>query len=245
MKINDTYSPNFNKKNRSTNSIKLLVIHYTGMQSERESLIRLCQPKSGVSSHYLINQGGKIFRLVKENNIAWHAGKSCWGKFRNLNKNSIGIELVNKGHRFGYTKFREKQLLSLIVLCKKLIKKYKIKKKYIVGHSDVAPLRKIDPGEKFPWEKLAKKRIGIWHSYKPRFLKKYRRKKVLKKKELINFFINLSKIGYCIKSTGENRLSYKITLAFQRHFRKELINGIIDEECLIIAQNLSQKLKNS
>ena len=164
------YSPNFNKKKRSINSIKIIAIHYTGMQSERESIIKLCNLKSKVSSHFLINQNGKVYRLVQDNQIAWHAGKSCWGNYKNLNKNSIGIELVNKGHQFGYTHFRKKQLLSLIKICKILIKRYKIKKKYIVGHSDIAPLRKIDPGEKFPWNQLAKKKIGFWHDCKHTFL---------------------------------------------------------------------------
>ena len=99
------------------------------MQSERESIIRLCNPEAKASSHLLINQNGKVYRLVQDNRIAWHAGKSCWGKYKNLNTNSIGIELVNKGHRFGYTNFRKKQLPSLIKICKSLIKKYKVKKK--------------------------------------------------------------------------------------------------------------------
>ena len=96
MKEYSIYSPNFNKKKRSINSIKIIIIHYTGMQSERESIIRLCNSKSKKSSHFLINQNGKVYRLVQDNRIAWHAGKSCWGKYKNLNKNSIGIELVNK-----------------------------------------------------------------------------------------------------------------------------------------------------
>ena len=129
MKIKNYYSPNFDRKKRSINSIKIVVIHYTGMQSERESIIRLCSPKTKVSSHFLINQNGKVYRFVQDNQIAWHAGKSCWGKYKNLNKNSIGIELVNKGHQFGYTNFRKKQLSSLVKICKSLIKKYKIKKK--------------------------------------------------------------------------------------------------------------------
>ena len=109
MKINSFfYSPNFNSKKRSKNSIKLVVIHYTGMQSERESIKKLCNPSSKVSSHYLINLKGKIFRLVKDNYVAWHAGKSCWGRHKNLNENSIGIELVNRGHQFGYTSFKKK-----------------------------------------------------------------------------------------------------------------------------------------
>ena len=158
MEICHYYSPNFSKKKRPVKSIKLIVIHYTGMQSERESIERLCDPKSKVSCHYLVSQSGKIFKLVKETHTAWHAGKSCWGKYKNLNENSVGIEIVNKGHQFGYTSFKKKQILALVELCKKLVKKYKIKKKNILGHSDIAPLRKIDPGEKFPWKYLSKKK---------------------------------------------------------------------------------------
>ena len=235
------YSPNFNKKKRSINSIKIIIIHYTGMQSERESIIKLCNMQSKVSSHFLINQNGKVYRLVQDNQIAWHAGKSCWGNYKNLNKNSIGIELVNKGHQFGYTHFRKKQLLSLIKICKILIKRYKIKKKNIVGHSDIAPLRKIDPGEKFPWKYLAKKKIGIWHDYKPNFLRKFRKNKIYKKHDEEKFFKNLNNIGYCFSFKKRFFLT-KTLKAFQRHYRKELINGLLDKECLIIAQNLRKKL---
>jgi N-acetylmuramoyl-L-alanine amidase len=211
------------------------------MQSERESISKLCSPKSQVSSHFVINQNGKVYRLVQDNQIAWHAGKSCWGKYSNLNKNSIGIELINKGHQFGYTSFRKKQLLSLIKICKTLIKKYKIKKNNIVGHSYIAPSIKIDPGEKFPWKELASKKIGIWHWCKPNFLKKFRKIKIKKKQEKIEFVKNLTNIGYCF-STNNKSFFVKIVKAFQRHYRKELINGLIDKECLIIAQNLSKSL---
>ena len=211
------------------------------MQSERESMVRLCNPKSKVSSHFVINQNGKIYRLVQDNQIAWHAGKSCWAQYKNLNKNSIGIELVNKGHQFGYTNFKKKQLLSLIKICRSLIKKYKIKKRNVVGHSDIAPLRKIDPGEKFPWKQLANNRIGIWHHCKPSLLRKYRNIKILKKKNKIKFIKNLNKIGYCF-SDKKNFFFFKTVKAFQRHYRKELINGLLDKECLIIAENLSKNL---
>ena len=212
-------------------------MHYTGMQSERESLKRLCTPKYKVSSHYFINQRGKIYRLVDDKYTAWHAGKSCWGRYVNLNKNSIGIEIVNKGHRFGYTEFKKKQLKSLIKICKSLIKKYKIKKKNILGHSDIAPLRKIDPGEKFPWRKLAANGIGIWHHCNLNFLRKYRNLRNIKNKEKIRFMKNLYKIGYCFSSKKKSSFS-KITKAFQRHYRKELVNGLLDRECLIISENL-------
>ena len=241
MKEYGIYSPNFDKKKRSKKSIKIIVIHYTGMQSERESIIRLCNTKSKVSTHFLINQNGKVYRMVQDNRVAWHAGKSCWGNYNNLNKNSIGIELVNKGHRFGYTNFTKKQIFSLVQICKKLIKRYKIKKNNIVGHSDIAPIRKIDPGEKFPWEHLAQKKIGIWHDYKPNFLRKFRKNKIFKKDDEIKFFKNLNNIGYCF-SSKKNFFITKTVKAFQRHYRKELINGLLDKECLVIAQNLRKKL---
>ena len=241
MKIIDFYSPNFNKKKRSRSLIRVLVIHYTGMQSERESLLRLCDSKFKVSCHFFINEKGKIYRLVKENKIAWHAGKSCWGKLKNLNKNSIGIELVNSGHKYGYKNFKKKQILSLIKLSRILIKKYKIKDKNIVGHSDVAPERKIDPGEKFPWKELAKKKIGIWHKCEATLLRKLRKIEVFQKKDKERFIKNLNKIGYCF--SRKKNFSFKKTLkAFQRHHRTELINGNLDQECLVIAKNLTKNL---
>ena len=147
---------------------------------------------------------------------------------------------MNKGHEFGYTNFKKKQLSSLIKICKILIKKYKIKKQNIVGHSDIAPLRKIDPGEKFPWKELADKKIGIWHNCKAKDLIKFRQVRISNKfkSEFIN---NLKKIGYCFNNKKKTNFS-KTVEAFQRHYRKELINGIIDKECLIIAINILKKL---
>ena len=240
MNVRSIYSPNFNKKRRSYKSIKFVIIHYTGMQSERESIIRLCNPKSKVSSHFVINQKGKIYRLVQDNQIAWHAGKSCWGKYKNLNKTSIGIELVNKGHKFGYTNFKKKQLSSLIKICKNLIRKYRIKKQNIVGHSDVAPLRKIDPGEKFPWKELAYEKIGIWHNCNTKILKKLRKVRISSKFKL-EFINNLKKIGYYFDNKKKANFA-KVIKAFQRHYRKKLINGIIDKECLLISKNILKKI---
>ena len=234
------YSPNFSKKKRLTSSIKLTIIHYTGMQSERESIMRLCNPKSMVSSHFVISQSGKIYRLVYDDQIAWHAGKSCWRKYKNLNKNSIGIELVNKGHAFGYANFKKKQLSSLIKICKILIKKYKIKKQNIVGHSDVAPLRKIDPGEKFPWKELAFEKIGIWHNCNTKILKKLRKVRISSKFKL-EFINSLIRIGYCFDNKKKANFA-KVIKAFQRRYRKELINGVIDKECLLIAKDILKKI---
>tara|TARA_Y100001970_G_C14216019_1_gene849688 strand:- start:89 stop:814 length:726 start_codon:yes stop_codon:yes gene_type:complete len=241
MKIHNYYSPNFNKKKRSINSIKIIVIHYTGMQSERESLIRLSNPISKVSSHFVISRSGKIYRMIKDFRVAWHSGKSCWGRYKNINNHSIGIELVNKGHEFGYSSFKKKQISSLVKICKSLIKKYKIKKNNIVGHSDVAPLRKIDPGEKFPWEQLAKKNIGMWHTCSSGFLKKLRKIKIHKKQDKVKFIKNLKNIGYCFPN--RNKFFFVKTVKnFQRHYRRELINGLLDKECLIIAENLSKNI---
>jgi N-acetylmuramoyl-L-alanine amidase len=157
------YSPNFNPKKRKANQIKFLIFHYTGMRTEKAAIKRLTDIKSEVSSHYLIKQNGEIITLVPDLYIAWHAGKSKWKKYESLNKNSIGIEITNPGHSFGYKKFPKQQILSLIKLTKFLISKYKINKKNILGHSDIAPERKKDPGENFPWKNLSKNKIGYWH----------------------------------------------------------------------------------
>ena len=132
-------------------------------------------------------------------------------------------------------------LSSLIKVCRNLIKKYRIKKQNIIGHSDIAPLRKIDPGEKFPWKQLAKRKIGIWHNLKPNFLKNFRKVEILTKQDKAKFAKNLNSIGYCFSNNKKSFIS-KTVKAFQRHYRQELINGLIDKECLIIAENLQKKL---
>ena len=168
------------------------------MQSERESIKKLRDSKSNVSSHYLISRNGLIYKLVKEKHVAWHAGHSRWGGYKNLNNNSIGIELVNKGHQFGYTSFKKEQISNLLKLCKKLVKKYNIKARNILGHSDISPIRKIDPGEKFPWKYLAIKGIGIWHDCESNLLRRCRRLKV-RTKQNKNKFLKIKNIGYCFQ----------------------------------------------
>ena len=232
MEISKYYSPNYDKKARSSKSITLIIIHYTGMQSERESLKRLTNLRSKVSSHYLINRNGKIFKLVEEFHVAWHAGKSMWKKYKNLNENSIGIELVNKGHRYGYQNSTKKQTNALLKLCKKLKRKYKIKNKSILGHSDVAPLRKIDPGEKFPWQYLSSKGIGFYP-------KKSLTKKNFNKKDIsMKFIRNLYTIGYRYLNAKSKK---KIIENFQRRYRQTLINGAIDAETYKISEFLAKK----
>ena len=236
MNIISLKSSNYSKKARKIKTIKHLVIHYTGMQSIRASLSRLLSKKHKVSCHYLIDRKGKIFKMVDENKIAWHAGKSKWRKFKNLNKSSIGIELENKGHEFWYQKFSTKQINVLINLCLLLKKKYQIKDCNILGHSDIAPLRKLDPGEKFPWFKLKNKRLGIWCSSNRM---KTVRKSLSEKNTRNIFFANLYKIGYryfSLKKTS--KLDRKIIIAFQRRFRQNNVNGLIDTETLKISDYL-------
>ena len=231
MEITKLYSPNFDHKRRGSKSITSIIIHYTGMQSERESIKRLTSLSSKVSCHYLINRSGKVFRLVQDKNIAWHAGKSMWGKYKNLNKNSIGIELVNKGHRYGYQAFTRIQIKRLVELCKYLKRKYKIKNKLILGHSDIAPLRKADPGEKFPWGYLSSKGVG---TYPGKIMKK---EKFQKNNNISTLFYNLRIIGYRYL---KRKFRKKIIKSFQRRYRQNRVNGILDSETLKISEILAK-----
>ena len=243
LKIFSNYSPNFDPIKRHKTRIKFLIFHYTGMKNEFEAINKLTNFKSDVSCHYFIKNNGETFVMVPDLYVAWHAGKSRWKSYKFLNRYSIGIEINNPGHDYKYKKFSKKQIQSLIKLSKKLIKKYKINSKNILGHSDIAPERKKDPGEKFPWKELSKQGIGLWHSLSIQSLKKNRKidiNKISKKK----FYNNLTKIGYVIEKT-ENSKNRKfnnyIIKAFQRRFRQELVNGKVDKECLIISNNLAKK----
>ena len=237
--MNKKYSPNFTIPKRSKNKIKFIIIHYTGMKKESSALKRLCDEKSKVSAHYFIKKNGDLTQLVPDLYEAWHAGESGWKKIRSLNKYSIGIEIQNTGHDFKYENYSQKQINTIVKLLKRLLKIYNIDIKNILGHSDIAPNRKKDPGEKFPWKYLAKKKIGFWHTISNNLLKKNRKIKVNNEDKKL-FFKNLYKIGYFknFKKTHHLRLIVK---AFQRRFRQELINGEIDKECLIISNNLLKK----
>ena len=237
------YSPNFNPKKRTSKQIKFIIFHYTGMKNESNALKRLTDIQSEVSCHYFIKNNGEIIKMVPDLYIAWHAGESSWKNHKSLNPNSIGIEITNPGHEHGYKKFTQKQITSLLRLSKFLIKKYKINSKNILGHSDIAPQRKKDPGEKFPWEYLSKNKIGLWHTLKKQELTKNRKLK-LKKLEENFFFSNLFKIGYPKKKrkgTSNDSFLRDVTKAFQRRFRQKLVDGKIDRECLLISKNLLKK----
>jgi N-acetylmuramoyl-L-alanine amidase len=235
MKIKIVHSQNFSPRIRLKSNIKFIIIHYTGMQSEIESINRLKNIKSKVSCHYFINRKGSITQMVRDNQVAWHAGKSKWKSFKNLNENSIGIELVNKGHEFGYQNFSNIQITSLINLCKNLKKKYMIKKENFLGHSDIAPLRKLDPGEKFPWEKLSKYNLGYWHEGNKKKLKPTNYKKI---KNL--FFNNLFKIGYRYFSVNKRSKKDRLIIrSFQQRYLPKNVTGKIDQKTFEISHFLA------
>ena len=233
MGINLTrnYSINFTNQKRQKKLIKFIIIHYTGMKNDKSAIERLCDVKSKVSAHYFLKRSGKILNLVPDLYEAWHAGKSNWKNYKSLNKYSLGIEISNPGHEHGYIRFNQKQISSLIKLLNYLVKKYKINPKNVLGHSDVAPDRKKDPGEKFPWTKLSKYKLCHRHSLKEENIKKFRGKNATPKQKK-EFFKNLDKIGYKI-----NKQVFVIR-AFQRRYRQMMVNGKIDQECFLISKNL-------
>ena len=232
-KMSIFYSPNFDILKRSSSKIKYIIFHYTGMISENAAIRRLTNKSSKVSCHYFIKKNGEIINIVPDLYIAWHAGISSWKKDKSLNSNSIGIEISNPGHAYKYRKFSQKQITSIIKLSKNLKKKYKIKKENILGHSDIAPLRKKDPGEKFPWKLLNKKKICLWHNLSEKNCKKLRG---IKLKNSDNFFQLLFKFGY--KSTNDKNEKIKIYKNFQRRFRPQLISSIVDQETYAILKSL-------
>ena len=237
MKIEYLNSPNYVTCHKRRH-IQSVVIHYTGMKSLQSAVERLISKKYEVSSHYLISRTGKIIQLVKDNNIAWHAGISNWFNFKNLNKNSIGIELENKGHQYGYQDFPNKQITELIKILKRLKKKFKIQNINITGHSDIAPHRKTDPGEKFPWKKLYKNDLAIWHSLDEKFINNFRLKKLINinKKNMVKM---IKKLGYS-RVLKAGHLDKDFTKAFQRRHRQQLINGFFDQECYLILNSLQK-----
>ena len=236
--IEQFYSLNFDQNKRSKRKIKYLVFHYTGMKTEKSAIKRLTNFNSKVSCHYFIKKNGSIINLVPDQYISWHAGISSWKKLKNLNKYSIGIEIQNSGHDNKYEDFSSKQILSIKKLLKKLIKKYNINLDCVLGHSDIAPERKKDPGEKFPWKKIAKFNLAKWHKLSEKKIKIFRFGKLDKSEDII-FLKNLYSLGYNKIKKLDNKSNKRfLFLAFQRRFRPSLVDGKSDMECLMISKNL-------
>lgn len=210
MKIIERPSPNHDA--RGGVAVDMLVLHYTGMISGEAALARLCDPAAKVSAHYMIAEDGTVYAMVPEARRAWHAGVSFWAGARDINTRSIGIELVNPGHEFGYRPFPDAQIGALTALCHQILERHPIPAWRILGHSDVAPARKDDPGELFPWADLAAAGIGFWaapgddpgEAVVPTLLARY---------------------GY-----DPEVLHEKAVTAFQRHFRPSRVDGVADRE---------------
>jgi N-acetylmuramoyl-L-alanine amidase len=225
--IRDHSSPNFGPRRAVAGSVGVrhLLLHYTGMKTAEEALARLCEPDSGVSSHYLIFEDGTIFGLVDENARAWHAGVGFWNGMTDINSTSIGIELVNPGHEFGYRPFPQAQIEALVELARDISTRHALPPTALLGHSDIAPSRKQDPGELFPWADLARHRLGIW----PTAIG-------TSATSPAGDWNALSRIGYAVPNgAGSDILepsssAQDVITAFQRRFRPDRLDGILDPE---------------
>ena len=213
MDFVDRPSPNFDDRQLP---VSMIVLHYTGMPDCEGALDRLTSPEAGVSAHYCLDEDGTIYRLVDEEKRAWHAGKSRWRGVSDINSASVGIEIVNPGHEFGYRNFPDAQIDALVPLIASIKDRHGIGRGNVVGHSDIAPTRKEDPGELFPWEVLARRRLAM--PSPPR--------------DLVDpfwpdagFLLALERCGYDVTDPD------KAVIAFQRRFRPDIIDGVIDGEC--------------
>lgn len=213
-------SPNFDERDAP---VSILVLHYTGMVDAASAIQRLSDPEARVSCHYLIAEDGQVLRMVEEDKRAWHAGQSYWRGLHALNNVSIGIEIVNPGHEFGYRPFTAQQMESLLPLCADICARHAIAPSNVVGHSDIAPTRKQDPGELFDWAALARVRLAVARPAKglvdPGWTD-------------AGFLLALERFGYDVRDP------LAATVAFQRRFRPELIDGTIDGECRAILLRL-------
>ena len=212
----DAPSPNFDER---ALPISMLVLHYTGMEDAASAIEWLRNPAAKVSAHYVVAEDGQVVRMVDESKRAWHAGRSYWRGVTDVNSASIGIEIVNPGHEFGYRPFPEEQIDALIPLVAGIKERYGISRGNVVGHSDVAPTRKDDPGELFPWARLAKLRLAL-----PRPTRNLMDPNWTD----AGFLLALERFGYDVRD------SKRAVIAFQRRFRPELIDGRIDGECRAI-----------
>jgi N-acetylmuramoyl-L-alanine amidase len=218
--IVDRLSPNFDARDAG---ISMVVLHYTGMLDAESAIERLCDPDAGVSCHYLIDEDGRILRMVAEEHRAWHAGRSCWRGVHEVNACSVGIEIVNPGHDLGYRPFTDQQMESLLPLLADIVERHGVVPANVVGHSDVAPARKQDPGELFDWARLAGHGLAIARPTR----------------NLVDphwtdggFLLALERWGYDVHDP------HAAIMAFQRRFRPELLDGIVDGECRAILLQL-------
>ena len=227
MEVIAAPSPNFDERPPGT-PIDILLLHYTGMDSGAAAVARLCDSEARVSAHYTVDEDGTVFAHVAEERRAWHAGLSYWAGARDVNTRSIGIEIVNPGHEFGYRSFPDIQTEAVIELCREIVKRRKIPAARVLGHSDVAPARKLDPGELFPWGKLALAGVGLWPQTRKQRLN-------------VSFVDGLRGFGYGLPPQIDIAPELVIE-AFQRHFRPSRIDGCVDGECEAILAALLREV---
>ncbi len=211
------------------------MIHYTGMEGCETALRRLCEASAKVSAHYLIDEDGSVYALVDESDRAWHAGDACWRGVRDVNGCSIGVELVNPGHDLGYREFPETQMAALVELAGAIVARHTIPAVGVVGHSDVAPARRKDPGERFDWRRLAAAGVGLW----PGALDGVSEGAV----EISDVQRKLRRLGYHLAVSGtDDRETAMVLMAFQRHFRQRRVDGAADGETLAILDDLLRQI---
>ena len=213
MAIREQTSPNHNAR-PAGQAVDMLLLHYTGMASAAAALARLRDPAAQVSAHYLIDEDGAVTRLVPEERRAWHAGVACWAGESDVNGRSIGIELVNPGHEFGYRDFPEAQMAALIDLAREIVARHAIPAARVLGHSDVAPLRKRDPGERFDWARLAAAGIGLWPAF------------IGPAGDATRLEADLARFGSGFLADDPQA----VIAAFPRHYRPWSVTGLADAE---------------
>lgn len=220
LELRERASPNHDARPEGQ-PVDILLLHYTGMRSATEALDRLADPAAKVSAHYLIEEDGAVWQLVPEDRRAWHAGVAAWGGARDINARSIGIELVNPGHEFGYRPFPEPQMRALETLALGILSRHPIPPRRVLGHSDVAPLRKEDPGELFDWARLARAGIGLWPAGAQVATEELA--------DLARLQAGLARFGYAVPGSGVLDAETKaVVTAFQRHFRPLRVDGLPD-----------------
>ncbi|WP_262690979.1 N-acetylmuramoyl-L-alanine amidase [Kordiimonas aestuarii] len=234
-------SPNWNERPAGA-VIDTVVLHYTGMATGQVALERLCDKVAQVSAHYLIEEDGRVFALVPEEKRAWHAGVSRWRGVDNLNHTSIGIELVNPGHDFGYRAFPEAQVTSLLSLLEGINTRHHINRHGYVGHSDIAPDRKQDPGDLFPWQRLARHGFGLWPQVGGADVTVIA-KRGQKNVNVVKFNKQLGIIGYSIDDIQSFDATTECAVrAFQAHWRPETVSGVIDIGTASILEDIAGQL---
>ena len=241
LSIEHVPSPNHGER-AAGKPIDMIILHYTGMDSAERALRWLCDAESSVSSHYFIFEDGRVCQLVDESRRAWHAGQSSWDGETDINSRSVGIEVHNPGHEFGYQPFPEVQIDATIALCREIMARHPIPPERVLAHSDVAPMRKDDPGELFPWQRLADAGVGVWVPPEPITISAA--ETTLRRGErgarVAELRHELRRYGYGLGAGEDYEAITEATVrAFQRHFRPERVDGAADASTMKTLQRLT------